>query len=480
MPPRKKQQSNALLYTLVAFVGLFLAAATAAIIYYVKTEDYKTKEEALRTKISEIANSQEQTSLGAIIGTRQTPKTWVGTTVDCFDAAIALVTGQAPLDTHIQGKLSAAGAKVQAAFLLAKDYIDLTNADPNSTGLTTIIADLKAALDNATAAKTALGNQLTQLQQKYDDAMAATLEKEKLLQAEKDILQQEVNANTEDYKKLRELLEQTTDQQVKNALALLDQERASREKINQDLLKTQAQLTLTEDKMKRAQDQIAMIKPPPDGNAPAMTADGKVILADIHNNIVHIDKGSNDHVYPGLTFVVYDKNMPFPKDGKGKAEIEVFDVRNAVSAARILNPNTKKPILTDDPIANLIWDSDKKNVFVIAGQFDLDNKGGPDDDAIDRIKALIEKWGGRVDDAISVDTDFLVLGQRPQVLKKPPFEQTEIDPQAMEKFEASQRKRDEYNNTCALAQNLWIPTFSYDRFLYFTGYKQQSANAGAF
>ena len=172
--------------------------------------------------------------------------------------------------------------------------------------------------------------------------------------------------------------------------------------------------------------------------------------------------------------------MPFPKDGKGKAEIEVFDVRNAVSAARILNPNTKKPILTDDPIANLIWDSDKKNVFVIAGQFDLDNKGGPDDDAIDRIKALIEKWGGRVDDAISVDTDFLVLGQRPQVLKKPPFEQTEIDPQAMEKFEASQRKRDEYNNTCALAQNLWIPTFSYDRFLYFTGYKQQSANAGAF
>ena len=219
-------------------------------------------------KISEIANSQEQTSLGAIIGTRQTPKTWVGTTVDCFDAAIALVTGQAPLDTHIQGKLSAAGAKVQAAFLLAKDYIDLTNADPNSTGLTTIIADLKAALDNATAAKTALGNQLTQLQQKYDDAMAATLEKEKLLQAEKDILQQEVNANTEDYKKLRELLEQTTDQQVKNALALLDQERASREKINQDLLKTQAQLTLTEDKMKRAQDQIAMIKPPPDGNAP--------------------------------------------------------------------------------------------------------------------------------------------------------------------------------------------------------------------
>ena len=41
MPPRKRQQSNAMLYTLIAFVGLFIAAATAAIIYYVKAEDYK-------------------------------------------------------------------------------------------------------------------------------------------------------------------------------------------------------------------------------------------------------------------------------------------------------------------------------------------------------------------------------------------------------------------------------------------------------
>jgi len=480
MPPRKRQQSNAMLYTLIAFVGLFIAAATAAIIYYVKAEDYRTKEEAVRAKISEIAKSQEQTSLGAIIGTRIRPNSWVGTTVNYFDAAIALVTGAAPLDTHMQGKLSAAGAKVQGAFLLVQDYIDLTNADPNNTGLTTIIADLKATLDNAVTAQTALDNQLKQLQQRYDDAMAATLKKEELLQAEKDILQQEVNANTEDYKKLRALLEQTTDQQVKNALAQLDQERANRDQINQELLKTQAQLTLTEGKMKRAQDEVAMTKPPPDSNAPAMIADGKIILADIHSNIVHINKGSNDRVYRGLTFVVYDRNTPFPKDGKGKAEIEVFDVQKTISAARIITPNARKPVLAGDSIANLIWDSNKKNVFVIAGDFDLDNKGGPDDDAIMKMTALIEKWGGRVDDAVSVDTDFLVLGNRPQVLKKPTFEQAEIDPQAMEKFDASQRRRDDYNNIRTQAQNLWIPIFTYDRFLYFTGYKQQSANAGAF
>ena len=85
-----------------------------------------------------------------------------------------------------------------------------------------------------------------------------------------------------------------------------------------------------------------------------------------------------------------------------------------------------------------------------------------------------------MDSEVSVDTDFLLLGKKPQVLKKPTFEEIEIDPQAMEKFEASQRRRDSYNNTQALAQKLWIPVFTYDRFLYFSGYKQQSAKAGAF
>ncbi len=125
-------------------------------------------------------------------------------------------------------------------------------------------------------------------------------------------------------------------------------------------------------------------------------------------------------------------------------------------------------------------DSQKENVFVVAGEFDLDGKGGQDDDAITRITALIRKWGGRVDNEISVDTNFLVLGKTPQVLRKPTFEQIEIDPQAMEKFEASQKRKDNYDTIQAQAQNLWIPVFTYDRFLYFTGYKQQSANAGAF
>ena len=39
MPPGKRRQSNAMLYTLITFVGLFIIATTVAVIYYVKAEE---------------------------------------------------------------------------------------------------------------------------------------------------------------------------------------------------------------------------------------------------------------------------------------------------------------------------------------------------------------------------------------------------------------------------------------------------------
>jgi hypothetical protein len=203
-------------------------------------------------------------------------------------------------------------------------------------------------------------------------------------------------------------------------------------------------------------------------------------LIDNQAQIVHLNIGSDDRVYPGLTFSVYEKGMPIPKDGKGKAEIEVFDVAKTFSAARIITSNIKRPIIQDDIIANLIWDSEKTNVFVVAGEFDLDSDGVIDYDAVDKIKALIEKWGGSVTDTISIDTDFLVLGRTPQVLERPTFEQLEVDPMAMEKHEASLQKLDSYKEVRGRAQALSVPVFNYERFLYFTGYKTQTVRAGAF
>jgi len=41
MPPGKQQQSNTILYTLIAFVGLFILATAGAVIFYVKAEEHR-------------------------------------------------------------------------------------------------------------------------------------------------------------------------------------------------------------------------------------------------------------------------------------------------------------------------------------------------------------------------------------------------------------------------------------------------------
>jgi NAD-dependent DNA ligase len=300
-----------------------------------------------------------------------------------------------------------------------------------------------------------------------------------VLLGEKDKLQRQANEIMQDYNELKVLMQQTADEQVKTLYAQLEEERANLKTQNQELLKTKAELETAENMLKRSQEELAKVKPPPDREVAAFKSDGEILLVDDQAKVVHLNIGSDKHVYQGLTFSVYDRNAPIPKDGKGKAEIEVFDIAKNFSAARVLRSEIKRPILQGDIVANLIWDSDKTNVFVIAGDFDINKDGVIEPDGTDKIKGLIEKWGGKVADTISIDTNYLVLGNQPQVLKKPTPEDLELDPKAMDKYEASLQRLNRYKDVQSQAQTLWIPIFNYERFLYFIGYKGQTGRPGA-
>ena len=614
MAAGKRAQSNAMLYTVITFVGLFILSTVLAVIYYLKAEDYKNEAATLRTQRDELASSAEMRKIGAIVGVKQRAKSRLGTMIDYLDEMVSLIMGTLPEDTSAEVKVDTVKRKTKDTIELlaqtqleqpetpetedvglkaiAKEFVDLLvegqfstatenfdttmkdtlptekleevwnvtteqtgpfkqqigvraekelsydvvfvtcefergpldikvvynsegqvaglffpptppevlesyqrisetetetttetiteNIDPNTTGLIRIIEKLKINLDNTTNTALVLREQLEQLRNRFDDAMAAGFEKEQILLAEKEKYQQQVNDIKQDYSELEALMKQSTDQQVQTLMAQLDDERANRKKLNQELLKTQAELKMAENRMKRAQKELRVLVPPPDSEVAAYKSDGKIILIDDSAKIAHLNIGSDDRVYRGLTFSVYEKNMPIPKDGKGKAEIEVFDVGRSFSAARIIRSEIKRPIILDDIVANLIWDSDKTNVFVVVGEFDLDSDGDIDYDAVDKIKSLIEKWGGRVADDISIDTDFLVLGRPLQVRGKPTFEQMEVDPMAMEKYEASLQKLAHYKEVQTRAQVLSIPVFNAERFLYFIGYKEQSTAAGAF
>ena len=617
MPAGKNRQNNAMLYTTITFVALFIISTTLAVIYYVNAEDHRTKAATLQQQIQELATAAQRKNIGAIVGTKSRGKSYLETMTDYLDDTVYRIIGGVAEDTSAEQKVAEANRKIKellatltqedleirvgngakgsnasenteinriVGLLAAEDfsavvqtfdenmktalpienleqtwkatiadvgqfkrqikeqsqqqfgyntivatcefengYLDIKMAydnqnqlsglflvpvdknalpnnasisaeaepekqisvaieitDANTIGLIRIIEKLKAKLDNSTNSQLFLNVQLEKLGARFDDAAAAGLEKEKTLLAEKDKYAQQVNEIEQSYNDLKALMEQTSQQQVKTLMTQLDQERSDGKELTQKLLRTQAELKMTEGRMEHVLEKLRAVVPPPDNETSIFRADGKIMLIDENAKIVHLNIGINDHVYPGLTFSVYDRNMPIPKNGEGKAEIEVFDVMKNISAARITKAKKRNPIIPDDIIANLVWDSEKINIFVVAGEFDLNGDGASDYKAAEKVKALIEKWGGKASDSISVDTDFLILGRTPVVRRKPTFDQIEVDPMAMEKYELAIEKLAGYKEIKEQAQKLSVPVFNYERFLYFTGYKTLSSTAGAF
>ncbi len=396
MPAGKRPQTNTMLITLITFVGLFIVTSSAAIIFYVKFEDQRTKTDDAESQLSEMASRKEWTARAKIVGSKGNRETYLGKMVEYLDQITGLVIGGPLEETSAEIKVKDVNRKVtEALTLLSGQYINIDAIDPNTTGLVRIIETLKIQLDTLTNAKLATEQQLNNLQNQFNDAMAASRENEQLLLAEKEEYRRQVINIKRDYNDLEALLEQTSEESVQALMAQLSEERANYEQEHQEKLQIQAQLEMTQDRMKRQEDELRKIVPLPDGEVVAHKSDGKIILVDNPVKVVHLNIGRDDRVYPGLTFSVYDKNMPIPKDGKGKAEIEVFSVEKNISAARIIKSEIKRPIILDDIGANLIWDRDKTNAFVIEGDFDLDGDGKIDKDAADKIKSLIGKWAAK-------------------------------------------------------------------------------------
>jgi len=480
MPARRRKQSNAMLYTLITFVGLFIATTTVAVIYYVKAEEYKTTRDDLQRQMDDFATDRERNNVGSIVGTKLPGKaTWLATMVHYFDQTVSLVAGGVAEPTSAENKANNSSIAVSKAIKLAEEY-NITITDPNTTGLVQIVQKLKAELDNTISAKLETQKQLDDKMKEFDDARKANLEKEQTLLAEKEKLMKQVADIEQKYNQNKALLEQTTSEQVKTLRDQLQQASDEMKALNDRLLRNQEELKVAQDDLKSEKEKLSKIEPGPNSEVLAQQPDGKIILIDDQAQVVHLNIGIDDHVYQGLTMTVYDRGTSIPEDGKGKAEVEVFDVAKTYSAARIIQSELTKPILQGDLVANLIWDTDRTNVFVIAGDFDLDNDGVLDYNGADKVKMLIEKWGGRVDDTITIDTDFVVLGKLPQVLQKPTLDQLDVDPRAMDVYNASLQRLQRYNGIRDQAQSLWIPVLTYDRFLYFIGYKSHIGQAGAF
>lgn len=502
MPPGKRRQSNAMLYTLITFVGLFIAGTTVAVIYYVKAEDLRTQRNDLQQEMDRLATREEVRNLGNIVGAKG-PGSYFGTMVTHFDQMARLVGGGLATPTSAEVKVANAMKAVSPLLDSARTYIvlpapapaDANAADSNAeapiagepnavapvqVALTRVVSELLIELEQTTEGRRVAEQEVSRVRQERDAALEVWEQTRQELTARVDQYRQEVEATKADYNDLRALVNKNSDDRAQILLDQLEQAKANAKQLTQDLLRTQAELNVARVRLQNALAAVKEIKPAPDRESVACQPDGEVILVDEAAGVVRVNLGSEDRVYRGLTFAVYDRSAGVTPNEEPKAQVEVFAVDRRTSAARILSAERRNPIITGDIVANLIWDCDARNQFVIAGHFDLDGDGKLDYDAIRKIESLIQKWGGTVSNEVSAETDYVILGKEPQVPPEPTLEILAVDPTATEKYNAVRQDNERYNQVRQRAEALWIPIFSYDRFLHFTGYASQVGKPGAF
>ncbi|MCC7191881.1 MAG: hypothetical protein IT444_03770 [Phycisphaeraceae bacterium] len=267
----------------------------------------------------------------------------------------------------------------------------------------------------------------------------------------------------------------TIDQQRKALEEALSQARTSSEgrvkKLENELSAKNKEIS---DKDARIKDlEISLGKNP---DAPAVdnstNPDGSIVSVRSEQGVVYINLGMAQHVTPGLTFEVFDKGAAITKDGagvtRGKATIEVTNVSNDSSTARIVRLSRNKSVIEGDTIINAVYDPNTRFKFVVFGEFDIDNTGQPSVADRRRIETLITQFNGILAEEMTYDTDFLVLGQEPKVPEALPRD--EMDPAKIARAEAQARRYKQYQDLIVAAKTLSIPVLNQNRFLNLVGY----------
>jgi NAD-dependent DNA ligase len=133
-----------------------------------------------------------------------------------------------------------------------------------------------------------------------------------------------------------------------------------------------------------------------------LRSDGQILQSQASEGFVVINRGHRQNLRKGTRFVVYNRRA-----GKNilKGTIEVTRVEEQISVARVLDEaDHNDPLIVNDQIANPVYDPDKIKGFAIRGDFTHFSK--------DELKRFILESGGRYDEELSVNTDYLVAGER--------------------------------------------------------------------
>ncbi len=198
----------------------------------------------------------------------------------------------------------------------------------------------------------------------------------------------------------------------------------------------------------------------------AELVDGRIDQVITSDREVLLSIGRKQKAVLGMTFAVYDNatdirvNPSTNEYPAGKAVIEIVEVEDDFSRARIIASAQGNPIIRGNVIANAVYDPKKTYKFVVDGLFDINGDGVANDYETDELEALIEQWGGVIVEDVVGDIDFVVLGEQP-ILPPPPGPGAPIA--TMQEYVRLQREIQRYDELLIRAEDASIPLLNANR-----------------
>ena len=153
--------------------------------------------------------------------------------------------------------------------------------------------------------------------------------------------------------------------------------------------------------------------------------DGRVTTVDNTTGTVWLNLGRKDGLRTQVTFAVYGKSNKGIARGPEdvKAKIEVVEVRDTSSIARIVEEERDRPVGIGDVIFSPAWSAGLKEYFAFVGEGDLNNDGVMDSKDRKILKDMLSNAGAEMDveitnaglrepadSKLTVHTKWLVVG----------------------------------------------------------------------
>lgn len=470
---RASSGSKSFIIAIAVFVVLFLASMVSVILLYRERESNLQAREKAESDLQQIAGRAEISMLKPLVGRSEGP----GRT----SAAAELIADTKSMAEMILGRgqatsdLVALWEEVVVEYQSVEDTLAAMELEPAISperGLAGIVQQLIQLVGELQYANLKKDNQITQIDTQREQEMEARDAEIAELRNQLYAEQQTSQTHEVEYAALHDQLAQRNQaRQEEDQLQIQDQKAQLRKlqeanrKMDEDIKKYQTVVNQLNERLRAFQ--------PPPIDTTALEADGYIVDVNEREGLAYINLAKGDQLYRGLKFGVYDRFRGIPQGGEGKGAVEVIEIMDTISRCRITHFDKSDPIMNKDIIANLVWNKDKKYNFCVSGDFDFDGDGRADQKGLQQVTELITRWGGSVTSTLSVETDFLVLGQAPSVPVKPSDEYGVDSPIINAYMRANDRVK-EYQTVIEKGKALDVPTFNLNRFLYFVGYHEKT------